>query len=255
VFNRIVARKAQDVVRAGRLILARLKADPRLSAAAERMESVQNGLETKVGAHDGAFAAEQKHAAKRREARRAAAGAVRGFGFLTLATNGNHPGVDPYRRLFPNGFGNAMQLCAAELAEFIRVVLAQIAEETDGKVVLYRDELTMARDALLLAEEAYMQALNARKEAFGLMQSEKRAWARGLAQVYALAEAACFFDRPYLRWIFAPAASPRRSGAPETPEANGGALTPAASEPASSATEPAGAPGPGAAESLHESNA
>jgi hypothetical protein len=191
------------------------------------MEAAQSRLKAKVNAWEAAVAAEVTAEAHRDEAQRITACLVREFGFTTLSASGNHHNEDPYLLYYPDGYGDATRRKAAEIAEFCRVALEKLAEETDPKILSYREQLAAARESILSTEEAYVTALNARQEAFERLQAERRAWVRGLSEARALAEAACFNERAYVRAIFAPADATRRRGQPEPAE---GAAAPASAE-------------------------
>jgi hypothetical protein len=57
---------------------------------------------------------------------------------------------------------------------------------------------------------AYLTPHAARKEAFALLQSEKREWERGVGLAQALAGHACHYEKAYIRSIFASVRTPRR---------------------------------------------
>jgi hypothetical protein len=222
-YRRLIRRKATALVVIGDHISPRLAVDQRLQPASAVLSEAQDRLRAKVNLWAASVTAAIMAEADRDEAQRATACQVREFGFITLSASGNHHDEDPYRLYFPDGFGEAIRRRAVEMAEFCRVAVEKLAEETDPKILAYREQLAAARGTLLSTEGAYVAALNTRHEAFERMQAEKRNWVRGLSHARALADGLCFSERAYVRAIFAPADA-RRAGPGKPPVEDDAAL-------------------------------
>jgi hypothetical protein len=235
-YKRLAKRRATWLVRTGWRIAQRLRNDPRLQAAADVLDAAQSRLEARVDAWETAVKTEDTAAAERAGALRSASATLRELGYIALSATGGHHDGDPYLIYYPDGYGEATRLPAAETIEFERVLLGKLEQETDPSLVGYRDRIAATRDALISAEAAYATAANAQREAYGLMQAERRSFARGMTETRALAEAACHSEPAYLRVIFAPAEAHRRNNASEQSEDH--------EAPAHSGTSPEGAPEP-----------
>lgn len=213
--NWLTSRRVALLVYIGGTILARVRFDPRLNEATSLLDSVQRALEARARAWEDAAGAARDAVGNRKEMQRDLVDALRDFGFTILSFTRNHHGVDPYRRYFPSGYGSARQLNPLELVNFTRELLFKLESETEPRLLAGREPIVAALNALMAAEDACQAALQARTEVFGALQAEKRAWVRGMKQVRTAAEAACFYDRPYLKSIFAPLLVPRKGSVPE----------------------------------------
>ena len=218
MIQRLVARTADALVRMGRPILAQLEADPRLAVAAGSMRVTHSALEAKVDALNVARRAEQLARAERDEEQRRLTVEIRAFAFDVLSLNGNHHDADPYLLYFPDGYGEVMQRTAASLEEFALMILTKLEGETDPEILGRRGRLEESQSRFAAAENAYRAAVRTRKEAFELVQAEKREWTRGVVLARALAESACHYERAYVRLIFSPIRAPRRGGKVATVE-------------------------------------
>lgn len=219
--NWLISRKATVMVEFGRTIFNRLRFDSRLTQAATAMEPIQAKLEARVQTWDEARAAAGRAIGNRDDVRRILVGTLREFGFTILSVTGNHHSVDPYLRYFPNGYGDIRYLDPLRLIEFTWALLYKLDAEPEPKIVAGREPITSALTAFLTVQQDCETAISTRNKAFDAMQVEKRAWVRGMRRVRSIAEEACYFEKAYLRSIFAPLMRRRRPSPGEIPEDGG----------------------------------
>jgi hypothetical protein len=239
--KRLLGFALESLVEIGRVILARLQADPALAGAASILGTVQEGLQTKMIAWQNAAHAALAAQFTRDEAQRSLNDVVRELALSLLSVTRNHPDAVVYRRYFPDGYGSYIRGTAAAITSFTDGILTKLCEETDAKLTALRERLASAREAFLAAEGEYQTRLGARDNARALAEAEKLRWARGLADARLSAQSVCWDQRPYLHSVFRLALPAKRSTSPTEP-AEGEPVQPAAPE--TNQTNPVPAPAP-----------
>jgi hypothetical protein len=207
------------LVESGQDVRNKLQADSRLAEVAAYFEPHQLRLESRNAAHLEAVRLEGSKAAEYDDAVRELRDGHRDLGLGLLAITRNHTDADLYRHYFPDGYGEATGVDETVLAVLTETVLSKLADETDPRILAFRDRITSARDAFTAAAAGHEAAARGRKLAFEHLDAEKVKWARAVLAARHRAEEILPEDKAYLRWVFRTVLQRSRRGAGEEPSA------------------------------------